>query len=332
MHKYLRAIGFSEPFDRSDLEDMLQETLNNPTYRTYTTKDDESDALFAEFRLDCGGDFGITVCGEFNADEQFSFEYYFPYLYTGHVSSYEDCSVERRVDNLSFSGICDDLKVGVTIIFRLINRTEFLKHCAEEEFFRWHYRDMSDSASEDIPSGFAAGIPGDVPFGSQSGYPRTGAVSVSLSALSVEGTVMMPIMKSEADIAASQRQTVDRLKLMNAARQGDEDAIRDLTMSDMDNYNVILDRIQQEDLYSLVDTSFMPYGVECDLYSVLGEIVSVESTSNRFTGEMLYKMVIACNDLEFDLLISQKDLYGEPEAGRRFKGVVWMQGTIQYPV
>ena len=320
MHKYLRAIGFSEPFDRNDLEDMLQETLNNPTYRTYTTKDDESDALFAEFRLDCGGDFGITVCGEFNSDEQFSFEYYFPYLYPGHVSSYEDCSVERRVDNLSFSGICDDLKVGVTIIFRLINRTEFLKHCAEEEFFRWHVRDAQNEA-QDVS-----------PFSSQPGYPRTGAVSVSLSALSVEGTVMMPIQKTEADIAASQRQTVDRLKLLNAARQGDEDAIRDLTMDDMDNYNVILDRIQREDLYSLVDTSFMPYGVECDLYSVLGEIISVESTSNRFTGEMLYKMVIACNDLEFDLLISQKDLYGEPEAGRRFKGVVWMQGTIQYPV
>ena len=142
---------------------------------------------------------------------------------------------------------------------------------------------------------------------------------------------MLPIMKSDADKAESHRLNVDRLRLMNAARQGDEDAIRDLTMDDMDNYNVILDRIQQEDLYSLVDTSFMPYGVECDLYSVLGEIISVEDAVNRFTGELLYKMVISCNDLEFDLLIAQKDLYGEPAAGRRFKGVVWMQGTLQYP-
>ncbi len=308
MHRYLRAIGFSEPFDRSDLESLLQEALNNPTYRTYTTKDDESDALYAEFRLEIGPDFGIVICGEFNSDEEFSFEYYFPYLYTGRVSTYEECSVERRTDNLSFSGICDDLKVGITIIFRLTNRTDFLRHCAKEEMFGHLLKD---------------GIPAP-----NSG---PGATSVSLSAFSIEGTVMLPIMKSDADIAAKQRQNVDRIRLMNAARQGDETAIRDLTLDDMDSYNVILDRIQQEDLYSVVDTSFMPYGVECDLYSVLGEILQVEEITNRYTGEMLYKMVIACNDLEFDLMISQKDLYGEPEIGRRFKGIIWMQGTIQYP-
>ena len=135
MHKYLRAVGFSEPFDRENLNALLQEVISNPTYRSYTSKEDGSDSLYAEFRLDAGGDFGIAVCGEFDANEEFSFEYYFPYLYTGRVSTYEDCSVERRIDNLSFSGICDDLKVGVTIIFRLINRTEYLKHRTMEDFF-----------------------------------------------------------------------------------------------------------------------------------------------------------------------------------------------------
>lgn len=308
MHRYLRAIGFSEPFDRSDLEALLQEAVNNPTYRTYTTKDFLTDSLYAEFRLEIGPDFGIIVCGEFNADEEFSFEYYFPYLYTGRVSTYEDCSVERRTDNLSFSGICDDLKVGITIIFRLINRTDYLKHYAREGMFESLRKDG-------IPVIDLNPIP----------------IPVSLSAFSIEGTVMLPILKSDADIAAKQRENVDRIRLMNAARQGDEAAIRDLTLDDMDSYNVILDRIQQEDLYSVVDTSFMPYGVECDLYSVLGEILEVEEVTNRYTGELLYKMVISCNDLEFDLMIAQKDLYGEPQAGRRFKGVIWMQGTIRYP-
>jgi hypothetical protein len=32
--------------------------------------------------------------------------------------------------------------------------------------------------------------------------------------------------------------------------------------------------------------------------------------------------------MEFDLTINEKDLLGEPEVGRRFKGNVWMQGTV----
>lgn len=63
-----------------------------------------------------------------------------------------------------------------------------------------------------------------------------------------------------------------RNQLIEAARRGDEDAIESLTLEDMDTYTTISRRIQKEDVFSLVDTYFMPYGVECDQYSVLGEI------------------------------------------------------------
>ena len=42
-------------------------------------------------------------------------------------------------------------------------------------------------------------------------------------------------------------------------------------------------------------------------------------------------MTINCNELLFDICINKTDLLGEPEAGRRFKGTVWMQGYINYP-
>jgi len=29
--------------------------------------------------------------------------------------------------------------------------------------------------------------------------------------------------------------------------------------------------------------------------------------------------------------INAKDLIGEPEEGRRFKGVIWLQGFVNYP-
>ena len=32
----------------------------------------------------------------------------------------------------------------------------------------------------------------------------------------------------------------------------------------------------------------------------------------------------------FDVCINSEDLMGEPAVGRRFKGVIWMQGNINY--
>ena len=81
----------------------------------------------------------------------------------------------------------------------------------------------------------------------------------------------------------------------------------------------------------MVDSYFMPYGVECDQYSVLGEIKETRTVENFLTKEKVYIMRISCNDLEFDLCINDEDLLGEPAVGRRFKGNIWMQGYINFP-
>ena len=75
----------------------------------------------------------------------------------------------------------------------------------------------------------------------------------------------------------------------------------------------------------------MPYGVECDQYSIMGEILSCELVDNNVTNEQIYKMKLLCNDLIFDMCINKLDLFGEPQIGRRFKGVIWLQGRINYP-
>ena len=100
----------------------------------------------------------------------------------------------------------------------------------------------------------------------------------------------------------------------------------------MDMYSTLTKRIQKEDVYTIVDTYFMPYGVECDQYSILAEILECEKISNTITNEELYRMKLLCNELTFDLCINEKDLYGEPAVGRRFKGIIWLQGYINYPL
>lgn len=97
--------------------------------------------------------------------------------------------------------------------------------------------------------------------------------TLTLSALSLSGTIMMPLKKTEKDLIRNQQTLRDRSQLLNAARNGDEEAIENLTLDDMDTYSAISKRIHKEDVFTLVDTYFMPYGVECDQYSVLGEII-----------------------------------------------------------
>ena len=113
---------------------------------------------------------------------------------------------------------------------------------------------------------------------------------------------------------------------MQAARNGDQMAAETLTMRDMKLYSQINRELYQKDIYSIVETYFMPNGVECDLYSILGYITSLKCCSNLLSGEVLYVMEIICNEIPVRLVINAEDLTGVPAVGYRFKGDIWLQG------
>jgi hypothetical protein len=63
----------------------------------------------------------------------------------------------------------------------------------------------------------------------------------------------------------------------------------------------------------------------------MGEIIESRQIQNSMTGEGVIQMLINCNDLQLDVCINEHDLLGEAEIGRRFKGIVWVQGFINFP-
>ena len=149
-----------------------------------------------------------------------------------------------------------------------------------------------------------------------------------LSGLSTEGMILLPIKQSEK-VASAARTNNERDHLMAAAREGDEDAIEHLTLEDMDTYSMISRRIGKEDILSIVTTYFMPYGIESDKYSILGNIMAYRRYYNHISMEEVVVLTVESHDLTFDVCINRKDLLGEPEVGRRFKGTVWMQGSVE---
>lgn len=292
MHKFLRAVGFSQYTEKKQVQKLIRDIIIHADERSYTTVGKKT--LVAEFDRNFAEDIGIAVCGEFDEDDTYSFDYYLPYLRSDLVSTAEDISIERHAAKESYAGICDDSKVGVSLIFYLQNMISYLKLQGEGKI------------------------------------PAKGT-SLNLSALSCQGTIMMPIQKTEWQKKKIAKDAVQRNRLIQAARGGDEEAMESLTLEDMDTYTSISRKIQKADIFSLVDTYFMPYGVECDQYSVLGEITDMKLVTNGLTGEKVHILTLCCNDLNLKVAINSIDLLGEPAVGRRFKGSVWLQGQVNFP-
>ena len=292
MHKFLRAVGFSQYTEKKQVQKLIRDIIIHADERSYTTVGKKT--LVAEFDRNFAEDIGIAVCGEFDEDDTYSFDYYFPYLRSDFVSTAEDISIERHAAKESYAGICDDPKVGVSLIFYLQNMISYLKLQGEGKI------------------------------------PAKGT-SLNLSALSCQGTIMMPIQKTEWQKKKIAKDAVQRNRLIQAARGGDEEAMESLTLEDMDTYTSISRKIQKAYIFSLVDTYFMPYGVECDQYSVLGEITDMKLVTNGLTGEKVHILTLCCNDLNLKVAINSIDLLGEPAVGRRFKGSVWLQGQVNFP-
>ena len=288
----MRAIGFSELKERKELENLIKICAQDANNRSYTSNGDDS--MLAIFSKDFAPGMGVAVCGEYDEVNNFSYDYCFPYLTGEGVTSYEDITIERHAEKESYAGICDDITVGVSLIFYLQNMIPYIKVLNSDKL------------------------------------PVKGT-SLTLSGLSCQGTIMMPIIKNEKEKNRVRKASDSRNQLIEAARKGDEDAIESLTLEDMDTYTAISKKIQQEDVFSIVDTYFMPYGVECDQYSVLGEILNCNLVENEITKEEIYKLTILCNELTFDVCINKIDMFGEPKEGRRFKGVIWLQGFINFP-
>ena len=294
MHKYLRAIGFGQIKNRKQLQLLITDCIRSAKQRDYITVSEQDDFIFVECCKEFADGMGIAVRGEFEENNNYIYNYYFPYLRSNYVSSEEDISIERHAEKESYAGVCDDLRVGVSLIFYFQNVVSYLKYKENRQL------------------------------------PVKGT-TLSLSALSCQGTVIMPIIKNEKEMKKVKQVARNRSHLIAAARKGNEEAIENLTLEDMDTYTAISRKIRKEDVFSIVDTYFMPYGVECDQYSILGEIIESQKRQNYMTGENVYQMTINCNELIFDMCINEEDLLGEPEVGRRVKGIIWMQGYINFP-
>ena len=291
MHQYLKAIGFDNINTRYDLKDLMEDVEAGFTHQTIVSYRPGED--FCELRREYGQCIGVSLCGELDDDDNFYPDYYFPYFEGSGISTYADIAIERKIEKEQYVGMCEDSKIGISLIFTLQNGIEYMR---------------------ERQAGFTAGV----------------TTSVTLSGLALSGMILLPVLKDERRLKSEQEASDNRKMLLNAARNGDQSAIETLTLDDIDIYSQVSRRLANEDVFSIVDTYFMPYGVECDLYSIMGEILAVRHRTNSATGVELYHMKLNVNEMQFDVCVPAEEVMGEPEIGRRFKGTIWLQGYINF--
>ena len=198
---------------------------------------------FVEYRKEFGHWIAVWLCVE-NMDESgFHQDYYFPYFQTDTVSSEEDLSIEKHGGEDSFAGVCEDNRLGTSLIFYVQNAVDYMRAC----LVKWSVGNR---------------------------------LSTSLTALASDGKILLPMYKDAEQVLADKEALNTRSQMINAAKNGDQDAIESLTLEEMDTYSMVSRRIQTEDVFSIVDTFFMPFGMECDHYQIMGEILRYHKVRN----------------------------------------------------
>lgn len=291
MHQYLKSIGFGNIKSKSELYEVLKDVEEKFTCHELVYVEEKMD--FCEYQKEYGPGIGISLYGDLDIDECFHRQYYSPFFFGTGITSYADVLVEKRMDRESYVGICEDMKIGISLIFHMQNTLEYLRE-------------------------------------KQITQDKVKYSSVTLSGLCNSGKILLPIKKDKIQARKQKEEVHNRMMLMDAAKNGDPVAIESLTLDDIDTYSEVSRRLITEDVFSIVDTYIMPYGIECDRYSILGEIRELNTVRNEYSREDVYIMKLEVNELTFDICIPVKEVIGEPAVGRRFKADMWLQGRVNF--
>ena len=289
MHGFLKSIGYNTLTSQAETEDLIKRVIEYPdSIRSYKKPDG---TMAVEYLRYSAKDSGIIVAGEEGPDGVFHFGHYFPFG-TGETEACteEEIWVSKRVESEALTGMCDDPRLGISLIFYVINQIEYMdifkgERCLEGKAVRY-------------------------------------------TGLAQSGKIILPTYVRSEDSERIRQENVKKNMLIAEAKKGNQEAIESLTMEDIDRYAMVSQRIRNEDMLSIIDTCIAPFGSESDMYKITGIIKSCDKTVNKDTKEEIHHMVVLCNGIPIEVFINSDDLFGEPQEGRRFRGNVWLQGQL----
>lgn len=291
-HSYWNVIGFDGNTKEGAeiLNQLIKSAISEPS-REHSLYLDNSE--YKEYQKEIIKGAGIVVFGYYNEND-FIVENTYPYVDSDN-SCLLDCqnvSIEQMSDKFAYLGMFDSYIMNMVVIFYLKDNS-FINSTVS-------------NLNIDISS-----------------------CSICLSALSSVGIILLPVEKKNISENTKKVHLDRRVSLIERAKKGDEDAIDTLTIDELETQQMLFHRIRNEDVLSIVESYFMPDGLENDKYAILGDILDVRNELNPITKEVIYCLQVVCNDVKITVMINKKNLTGEPKIGRRFRGKIWLLGEIK---
>ena len=182
MHSFLRAIGFGNITDRRDEENLMKLVIENASERQVFRVSEERS--FIELYMEVANDAGVIVRGEQDEDGVFHIAHYVPIHRGCRITTEETVFINKRVDTDAFTGMCEDDRIGISLIFYVQNVVDMLKH------------PVSKRENKKCP--------------------------IYLSALATEGKILLPIEKTTSEEQQVKMDLKNRAELIAEARQGSQ--------------------------------------------------------------------------------------------------------------
>ena len=124
MHSYLRSIGFSD-ITKEKMDAIFYEMMRTPDSLEVALDSENSE--FVEIRYEIARNIGIAMRGTYDDEDNFHMDYYFPYCIGSDFSTNAEVEIIKQSDRECYQGLCDDLRLGVNLVFFLQNMMEFLQ-------------------------------------------------------------------------------------------------------------------------------------------------------------------------------------------------------------
>ncbi len=199
-------------------------------------------------------------------------------------------SEAHKIDNYEVIIECEDKLNGNNIIFSLQNTSEFIEAEKSEIFID----------------------------------------NVSLSAFSNSGKIIFPIYKNKDDLIIEQQEEDDFRRLLALSREGDENALQTLELQKSQCEDSLIERLENEDLFSIVESCFIPTDINTCEYRIIGDIIETQNLYNNSTGEEITFLTLDILGTKLNLYINSKDLEGFSQPNMRFYGTCCLLGNISF--
>lgn len=308
MHRFLQSIGFSK-YEKYHSVDTLLKKLSKEYTDTAVRFSDEGGEMRMEIRAEACEDMGMCINGVIDKLGRMKRIDYYPYLVSHDISMAGRVFSFLKLDGIRYSAAVDRTNTGQPMIFLLDNPIEF-------------NRRIDNSGMNNA--------------------------RICLAGLCEEGYILLPteehMVKTDengepvhagkqgegTESSENQESARDDVSFMEMVEGSDPETIRQMAFEEMSNIAALARRLHREDIFSIVDTLFMPEGTESDLYLVIGTILEIKKYRNKYTEEKIYNLKLEANNIIIHVAVNEADLMGEPVPGRRFKGEVWVQGRVDF--